>query len=75
MQPNPELMEQAKAKLRECSSEVRHDARNLLTVYVGLADLVDCSEEAHRRIPALENKIRHFIETGELLKNPLTNGT
>jgi hypothetical protein len=74
MQPDPELMAKARAKLKECNPEVRHDARNLLTVYVGMSDLADCIEDAHRRLPALENKIRHFIETGELLKNPLTNG-
>ena len=60
------LVATATEKLRSVDRETEHDARNLITRYVGLSAFVDEDAEARERFPRAEQQMRRFVQTGKL---------
>ena len=60
------LVATATEKLRLVDRETQHDARNLITRYVGLSELAGGDAEARARLPKAERQMRDFVVTGRV---------
>ena len=61
-----QLVASATARLRSIDRDTEHDARNLISRYVGLSAFVNEDAEARIRFPRAEQQMRAFVETGRL---------